>query len=258
MPTFLFHDLIYGPIKSRRLGNSLGVNLLPTQRKYCNFNCIYCECGANDADGGKIILARRAEIAEALSQKLKELHSQGIAVDSITFAGNGEPTIHPDFEGVMEDTVNERNKYYPEAQISVLSNATRISNPDVVKALMMIDNRILKLDSAIEATAKAIDRPVGSYSVAKIVDLMKGFNGKFTMQTMFLEGDVNGQHINNMTDEEVSAWLEVVKATKPKQVMIYTIDRATPEQNLRKATHDELDAIRDRVKAAGFEVSVSY
>ena len=258
MSTFLFHDLIYGPIHSRRLGNSLGVNLLPTQRKYCNFNCIYCECGANDADGGKIILARRAEIAEALSQKLKELHSQGIAVDSITFAGNGEPTIHPDFEGVMEDTVNERNKYYPEAQISVLSNATRISNPDVVKALMMIDNRILKLDSAIEATAKAIDRPVGSYSVAKIVDLMKGFNGKFTMQTMFLEGDVNGQHINNMTDEEVSAWLEVVKATKPKQVMIYTIDRATPEQNLRKATHDELDAIRDRVKAAGFEVSVSY
>ena len=158
----------------------------------------------------------------------------------------------------MEDTVNERNKYYPEAQISVLSNATRISNPDVVKALMMIDNRILKLDSAIEATAKAIDRPVGSYSVAKIVELMKKFDGNFTMQTMFLEGDVAGNHINNMTDEEVSAWLDVVKATKPKQVMIYTIDRATPEQNLRKATHDELDAIRDRVKAAGFEVSVSY
>ena len=258
MPTFLFHDLIYGPIKSRRLGNSLGVNLLPTQRKYCNFNCIYCECGANDADGGKIILARRAEIAEALSQKLKELHSQGIAVDSITFAGNGEPTIHPDFEGVMEDTVNERNKYYPEAQISVLSNATRISNPDVVKALMMIDNRILKLDSAIEATAKAIDRPVGSYSVAKTVELLKGFDGNYTLQTMFLEGDVNGGHINNMTDEEVSAWLEVVKITRPKKVMIYTIDRDTPEQNLRKATHEELDAIRDRVQAAGFDVSVSY
>ena len=258
MPTFLFHDLIYGPIHSRRLGNSLGVNLLPTKRKYCNFNCIYCECGANDADGGKIILARRAEIAEALSQKLKELHSQGIAVDSITFAGNGEPTIHPDFEGVMEDTVNERNKYYPEAKISVLSNATRIGNPDVVKALMMIDNRILKLDSAIEATAKAIDRPVGSYSVAKIVELMKGFNGNFTMQTMFLEGDVNGEHINNMTDEEVSAWLDVVKATRPKKVMIYTIDRATPEQNLRKATHEELDAISQKVQAAGFDVSVSY
>lgn len=258
MSTFLFHDLIYGPIHSRRLGNSLGVNLLPTQRKYCNFNCVYCECGANDADGGKIILARRAEIAEALSSRLKELHSQGAAVDSITFAGNGEPTIHPDFEGVMEDTVNERNKYYPEAQISVLSNATRISNPDVVKALMMIDNRILKLDSAIEATAKAIDRPVGSYSVAKIVELLKGFDGNFTLQTMFLEGDVNGRHINNMTDEEVSAWLDVVKSTRPKKVMIYTIDRATPEQNLRKATHEELDAIGQQVKAAGFEVSVSY
>ena len=258
MSTFLFHDLIYGPIHSRRLGNSLGVNLLPTDRKYCNFNCVYCECGANLSDGGKIFLPRRAEIAEALSSKLKELHSQGVAVDSITFAGNGEPTIHPDFEGVMEDTVNERNKFFPEAVISVLSNATRISNPDVVKALMLVDNRILKLDSAIEATAKAIDRPVGSYSVAKIVELLKGFDGNYTLQTMFLEGDVNGQHINNMTEQEVSAWLDVVKATRPKKVMIYTIDRATPEQNLRKATHEELDAIRDKVQAAGFEVSVSY
>lgn len=257
MTTFLFHDLVYGPIHSRRLGNSLGVNLLPTDKKYCNFNCIYCECGAN-IPGGKINLPRRAEIAAALSEKLQQLHSQGIAVDSITFAGNGEPTIHPDFEGVMEDTVAERNKYFPEAQISVLSNATRIASKDVVRALMMIDNRILKLDSAIEATAKAIDRPVGSYSAAKIVELLKTFDGNFTLQTMFLEGDVAGVHINNMTDEEVSAWLEVVKITKPRKVMIYTIDRATPEQNLRKATHEELDAIRDRVVAAGFDVSVSY
>ena len=208
--------------------------------------------------GGKINLPRRAEIAAALSEKLKQLHSQGIAVDSITFAGNGEPTIHPDFEGVMQDTVNERNKYFPEAVISVLSNATRISKPEVVEALMLIDNRILKLDSAIESTAKAIDRPVGEYSVGRIVDLLKGFNGDFTLQTMFLEGDVNGVHINNMTEQEVSAWLDVVKTTRPKKVMIYTIDRDTPEQNLRKATHEELDSIRDRVKAAGFEVSVSY
>ena len=257
MSTFLFHDLIYGPIKSRRLGNSLGINLLPTDKKYCNFNCVYCECGAN-VPGGKINLPRRAEIAAALSERLKQLHSQGIAVDSITFAGNGEPTIHPDFEGVMQDTVNERNKYFPEAVISVLSNATRISRPEVVEALMLIDNRILKLDSAIESTAKAIDRPVGEYSVARIVDLLKGFNGDFTLQTMFLEGDVNGVHINNMTEQEVSAWLDVVKTTRPKKVMIYTIDRDTPEQNLRKATHEELDSIRDRVKAAGFEVSVSY
>ena len=158
----------------------------------------------------------------------------------------------------MQDTVNERNKYFPEAVISVLSNATRISKPEVVEALMLIDNRILKLDSAIESTAKAIDRPVGEYSVARIVDLLKGFNGDFTLQTMFLEGDVNGVHINNMTEQEVSAWLDVVKTTRPKKVMIYTIDRDTPEQNLRKATHEELDSIRDRVKAACFEVSVSY
>ena len=257
MSTFLFHDLVYGPIHSRRLGNSLGVNLLPTDKKYCNFNCVYCECGAN-IPGGKINLPRRQDIADALSSKLKELHSQGIVVNSITFAGNGEPTIHPDFIGVIEDTVSERDRYFPEAKISVLSNATRIGNAQTVKALMLVDNRILKLDSAIDTTAKAIDRPTGSYSVARVVELLKGFDGDFTLQTMFLEGNVNSFHINNMTDEEVAAWLEVVKLTRPKQVMIYTIDRDTPEHDLRKATHEELDKIRDKVKSLGFDITVSY
>jgi wyosine [tRNA(Phe)-imidazoG37] synthetase (radical SAM superfamily) len=257
MSTFLFNDLIYGPIHSRRLGNSLGINLLPTNKKYCNFNCIYCECGAN-IPGGKINLPRRTDVAAALSSKLQQFHTQGVEINSITFAGNGEPTIHPDFVGIVEDSVNERNKYFPEAKISVLSNATRIANADIVKALMLVDNRILKLDSAIDATAKAIDRPTGSYSVSHIVDLLKSFDGNFTLQTMFLEGNVNGQHINNMTDEEVSAWLNIVAATHPRQVMIYTIDRDTPEKDLRKATHDELDSIRNKVETMGIDITVSY
>lgn len=258
MATFLFHELIYGPIHSRRLGNSLGVNLLPTEKKYCNFNCVYCECG-NNIPGGRIELPRRNDIADALEQKLKDCSAQGIGIDSITFAGNGEPTIHPDFRGVMEDTVRIRNQYFPKAQISVLSNATRIGNAGVVEGLMMVDNRILKIDSAIQETAIAIDRPVGaSYSVGGVVDLLKRFNGDFTLQTMFLEGNVNGVHINNMTAPEVEAWLKVLLATKPKKVMIYTIDRDTPEQDLRKATHDELDSIAEMVRKMGFEISVSY
>jgi len=257
MATFLFHELIYGPIHSRRLGNSLGVNLLPTEKKYCNFNCVYCECG-NNIPGGKIDLPRRNDIAKALEQKLKECHANGIRIDSITFAGNGEPTIHPDFGGVMEDTASIRDQYFPEAQISVLSNATRIANEKVVEGLMRVDNRILKLDSAIQETAMAIDRPVGNYSVENIVELLKSFDGNYTLQTMFLEGNVNGKHINNMTEAEVEAWCAVLSATKPQKVMIYTIDRDTPEQDLRKATHEELDAIRDKVQAMGFDISVSY
>ncbi|MCQ2251548.1 MAG: radical SAM protein [Bacteroidales bacterium] len=257
MATFLFHELIYGPIHSRRLGNSLGVNLLPTEKKYCNFNCVYCECG-NNIPGGKIDLPKRQDIAKALELKLQECKNGGISIDSITFAGNGEPTIHPDFRGVMQDTVSIRNQYFPKAQISVLSNATRIANAAVVEGLMLVDNRILKLDSAIQVTALAIDRPVGKYQVADTVALLKKLDGDFTLQTMFLEGNVNGVHINNMTGPEVEAWLGVVSETSPRKVMIYTIDRDTPEQDLRKATHEELDVIAEKVRQMGVEISVSY
>ncbi len=257
MATFLFHELIYGPIHSRRLGNSLGVNLLPTNKKYCNFNCVYCECG-NNIPGGKIDLPSLDDVAGALEAKLMECKNQGTQIDSITFAGNGEPTIHPRFRDVMEIAISCRNKYFPNAQISVLSNATRIGNAGVVEGLMMVDNRILKLDSAIQETAMAIDRPAGSYSVDNVVELMKKFDGDFTLQTMFLEGDVNGRHINNMTPNEVEAWIKTVLATHPKKIMIYTIDRDTPEQDLRKATREELDQIAARAREMGIEISVSY
>lgn len=256
MATFLFHELIYGPIHSRRLGNSLGVNLLPTEKKYCNFNCVYCECGAN-IPGHVGQLARRQELAQALESKLKELHANGDKLDSITFAGNGEPTIHPDFHGVIEDTVRIRNQYFPKAQISVLTNATRVCDDKIVETLRLVDNRILKIDAGSNDMALLIDRPVGKYSLEKQVELFKKFNGDFTLQTMFLAGVVDGKEINNMTDSEVDAWIEIVKQLNPKMVMIYTIARDTPEQNLRKATHDELMKIRDRVEALGIKISVS-
>lgn len=256
MATFLFHDLIYGPIHSRRLGNSLGINLLPTEKKYCNFNCIYCECGANLP--GKIgSLSKREDVKNALAEKLKTLHSEGIQVDSITFAGNGEPTIHPDFQGVIDDTIETRNKYFPNAKISVLSNATRICDEKTVNALKKVDNCILKLDSAINETAKAIDRPVGGYSVENTVSLLKQFGGKFVLQTMFLKGVVGGKTINNTTDTEVDAWLKIVEELRPETVMIYTIDRDTPEKNLEKATHEDLEKIRQKVEKLGIKITVS-
>lgn len=256
MATFLFHDLIYGPVHSRRLGNSLGINLLPTEKKYCNFNCVYCECGAN-LPGGAGVLPKRSDIKNALTQKLVGLYSEKQKVDSITFAGNGEPTIYPDFHGVIDDTIEVRNKYFPQAQISVLSNATRICNADTVETLKKVDNCILKLDSAIDETAKLIDRPVGKYSVENTVGLLRQFDGDFILQTMFLRGVVDGKTIDNMTDNEIDAWLKVVRDLRPKKVMIYTIARDTPEKNLSKADHNDLENVRRRVAELGIEISVS-
>ena len=192
-----------------------------------------------------------------MAEKLKTLHSEGIQVDSITFAGNGEPTIHPDFQGVIDDTIETRNKYFPNAKISVLSNATRICDEKTVNALKKVDNCILKLDSAINETAKAIDRPVGGYSVENTVSLLKQFGGKFVLQTMFLKGVVGGKTIDNTTDTEVDAWLKIVEELRPETVMIYTIDRDTPEKNLEKATHEDLEKIRQRVEKLGIKITVS-
>ena len=229
MATFLFHDLIYGPIHSR---------------------------GAN-IPGKTGSLSKREDVKNALAEKLKTLHSEGIQVDSITFAGNGEPTIHPDFQGVIDDTVETRNLYFPNAKISVLSNATRICNEKTVNALKKVDNCILKLDSAINETAKAIDRPVGGYSVENTVNLLKQFGGKFVLQTMFLKGVVGGKTIDNTTDTEVDAWLKIVEELHPETVMIYTIDRDTPEKNLEKATHEDLEKIRQKVEKLGIKITVS-
>jgi len=256
MSTFLFHDCIYGPVHSRRLGNSLGINLLPTEKKYCNFNCIYCECGAN-TPGKTGRLPEASFVADSLAECLRVSKNNGVKINSITFAGNGEPTLHPKFSEILKAVKEARDLYCPEAKISVLSNATRISDDAIVEALKNADNRILKLDSAVDGTVKAIDRPAGNYSVEKTVELLKRFGGKFILQTMFLSGEVDGKQICNLTDTEINAWLEVVKELRPEQVMIYTIARDTPEKNLQKASHEDLEKIRRKVEALGVKISVS-
>lgn len=257
MSTFLFNEIIFGPIHSRRLGNSLGINLLPQKKKYCNFNCIYCECG-NNIPGEEILLPQREDIAVNLEKKLAELKSNGGLVDSITFAGNGEPTIHPHFAEIINDTIKIRDKYFPSAKVSVLSNATMINKPEVFDALNKVDMNILKIDSALNNSALNINRPTGKYSVENIVNLLKQFNGKFILQTMFLSGNVNGIEINNMDDNELSAWLNVVQMLKPQLVMIYTIARDTPESGLIKATPQQLDNIKLKIEKLGVKVQVSY
>jgi wyosine [tRNA(Phe)-imidazoG37] synthetase (radical SAM superfamily) len=253
----LFDQIIFGPIHSRRLGLSLGVNLLPIDAKICSFDCIYCECGFNTTMQDSPIPSRE-QVYLTLEAKLKEMMAEGQIPDVITFAGNGEPTLHKDFEGIIDDTIALRNKFCPTAKVSVLSNSTRIHKPHVFIALNKVDNNILKFDSAIERTMQLMDRPTGKHiNVAWFIEHLKKFEGRLIIQTMFLRGEINGERLDNTTDEEVEAWLNALEEIRPQQVMIYSLDREAPTQNLEKVTVEELNLIADKIRERGFEVSVA-
>ena len=254
MSTIIYPSPIFGPVQSRRLGISLGINLLPADGKVCSFDCIYCECGFNEDHRPQQPLPTREEVATALERKLQQMQEDGQMPDVLTFAGNGEPTCHPHFAEIIDDTIRLRDQYCPQAKVSVLSNSTMIHRQAVHDALMRVDNNILKLDTVDIDFIRQVDHPNGTYDVNAIMERMKAFDGHIIIQTMFLKGP----GIDNTTDHYVAPWLEAVKAIKPQQVMIYTIDRETPDQSLRKATHEELDAIRDRVIAVGISCTASY
>lgn len=259
MPTFLFNKIIFGPVKSRRLGVSLGINLLPGSSKVCNFNCIYCECGWTlDSREEKSTLPERAEVYEALELTLSEMKERNQHPDVITFAGNGEPTLHPDFPGIIDDCIVLRNKYFPEARIAVLSNSTTITKPHIKEALLKIDQNILKLDSGFDLTLKIHNQPRVNVRVAELIDNLKKFNGQLIIQTLFLRGTFNGKKIDNTTPEEIEAWLTALEMIKPSEVMIYTISRDTPEGGeLGKVPLPELKRIASMVNKLGIKTSVS-
>ena len=258
MSTIIYPSPIFGPVHSRRLGLSLGINLLPADGKVCSFDCIYCECGFNEDHRPTLPLPTREAVAKALEERLILMRAEGRMPDVLTFAGNGEPTCHPHFAEIISDTIRLRNQYCSEAKVSVLSNATMIHRQTVHDALMQVDNNILKLDTIDSLYINKVDHPNGTYDVDAIIDRMKAFNGHLIIQTMFMRGDCNGESVDNTGEEYVAPWLEAVKDIKPQQVMIYTIDRETPTQGLLKATHEQLDAIRDRVIDAGIPCTASY
>ena len=241
--TVIYPSPIFGPVHSRRLGVSLGINLLPADGKVCTFDCIYCECGFNADHRPKQPLPTREKVRSALEARLRDMQQNGPTPDVLTFAGNGEPTAHPRFPEIIEDTLALRDKYFPNAKVSVLSNSTFIHRPAVFEALNKVDNN---------------DRPTGHYSIREIIEGMKAFKGNCIIQTMFLKGSYKGQDMDNTSDKFVLPWLEAVKEIAPRQVMIYTIDRETPDHDLQKATHEELDRIAERIRETGIPVSVSY
>ncbi|MEI6123471.1 MAG: radical SAM protein [Bacteroidota bacterium] len=252
----LFDSIIFGPLSSRRLGSSLGINLLPTTIKFCTFNCIYCECGWTEASRVEQAQFYRAdEIRDLLEKRLIYLKEEKVEIDSLTFAGNGEPTVHPEFADIIADTIRLRNIYYPKAKISVLSNSTMLAHDEVLEALKKINN-IMKLDAGTEKIFQLINMPRIHITLSAVVENLKKFHGKLIIQSMFLRGEMHGKIIDNTCDEEVNAWLAHIAAIKPKQVMLYSLDRRPPLAKLEKISKEELQIIADKVTQLNIKADV--
>lgn len=256
MATFLFSELIFGPVKSRRLGVSLGINLLPTDCKVCNYNCIYCECGWT-MDMSSRSLPKADEILTALNERLLDMQSKNETLDVITFAGNGEPTMHPQFAEIVDGVIALRDNFCPNARVAVLSNATLAYKPQVESALKKIDDNILKLDSAIPATLQLLNKPTGIVTPKRIIESLMLYKQQFILQTMFLKGEFEGHSVDNTVKEELEAWLNVIEQTQPRKIMIYTLARDTPAKGLVKLSLDELENIANKARALGYDVQVS-
>ena len=247
-----FDDIVFGPIFSRRLGSSLGVNILPTVGKLCNFDCIYCECGWNKDGKSDGKFPRLAEVEAALEEKMAKAAAEGTPVDSITFSGNGEPTMNPDFPQIVEATVRLRDQYFPDAKVSVLSNAVLVAKKDIAEALKKVDNPILKIDASSDELIGKINKPVGRYRLSEIIEALKGFEGNFILQTMFLRS----QDFSTTHKEALYAWMDIVRELRPREIMVYTIDRETPDKSLGKYTVDEMTAFVQPLLDEGFKIQI--
>jgi wyosine [tRNA(Phe)-imidazoG37] synthetase (radical SAM superfamily) len=257
MATFLFDSIVFGPVTSRRLGNSLGINLLPADKKICNFNCIYCECGLTQTGVTVSGMPTRKEVRSELEKWLKYNNQLRTPLDTLTFAGNGEPTLHPAFAAIVDDTVELRNQYNTHVRIAVLSNATRILNNSVFKALLKTDLNILKLDSGFEETIHRINAPATRFNLDKTIARLKDFQGKLIIQTLFFRGRLHQQPVDNMTPREIEKWLDIMEQVRPESIMIYTFARETPAEGLVKASYEELQAIASQAEARGFKIQIS-
>ena len=244
--------LVFGPIHSRRLGSSLGINLLPERGKLCNFDCIYCECGWNADGRDDKRLPTAEELRETLRAKLATCREAGTPIDSITFSGDGEPTLNPEFPEMIDVTLALRDEFFPAAKVSVLSNATRIGREDVFRALRRVDNPILKLDAATADLARRINRPVGAYDPEEVVANLRRFEGDFVLQTMFLRCP----DFDSTAPENVEGWLRIVRELHPREVMVYTVDRETPMKGIGKVTPDEMAAIVRPLVEEGFKIQI--
>lgn len=261
--TIIYPSPIFGPVKSRRLGTSLGINVMPGDGKWCSFDCLYCECGLNKDHRTHTPLPTPEEVRLQLEQTLTEMKSRGERLDVITFSGNGEPTLHPQFP-VIADLVQElRDKHFPQAKVTVLSNSTQLYRKDVRDALMKVDNALMKLDTVSREYIDLVDRPAGNYDIDSIIKYLADMNGHPVIQTMFMKGNIINEQgelvsVDNCTDMYIRPYIEALKKIRPRQVMIYTLDREWPVQGLEKADRDTMDRIGQQIRSAGFDIQISY
>lgn len=249
----LREKIVFGPIKSRRLGNSLGINLLPENGKICNFDCIYCECGWNRDGRGDKVIPNADKVRSVLEEKLLQIVKEGTAVDSITFSGDGEPTLNPDFAGIVSDTLLLRDTYCPGAKVSVLTNATRLGDSTVVEALKKVDNPILKLDAPTSELARVINKALPDYKVEDVVKGMKLFDGGFILQTMFLKGP----DFDSLSPDVLNGWMDIVRDVRPRLIMAYTIARPTPMQGLLPYGGKEIKEALAPLEKEGFRIQIN-
>lgn len=247
-----FDDIVFGPIVSRRLGSSLGVNILPSKGKLCNFDCVYCECGWNKDGVSDRRFPTFEEILSAFEDKMSYLASSGVKVDSITFSGNGEPTMHPDFPRIVDAVLGCRDRFFPHAKVSVLSNAFLVGKPSVAEALKRVDNPILKIDASSDELVRKINHPVGPYRLDQIVSALKGFDGNFILQTMFLKSP----EFDTASPEALQRWMDIVRELHPREIMVYTIDRETPDKSLEKYTIEEMTAFVQPLLEEGYNIQI--
>jgi wyosine [tRNA(Phe)-imidazoG37] synthetase (radical SAM superfamily) len=258
MGTFLFKHIIFGPVSSRRLGRSLGINVLPAGRKICNFNCVYCECGRTEETvPEKVHFPDASAISDALRNRLVQLKDTGSEPDAITFAGNGEPTLHPEFSILVDRTIQLRDEWAPQAKVAVLTNGTLIDREPVFRALNSVDQNIIKLDSGIPETIRTINQPRIHFDLQNFVESLKKFDRSFIIQTLFFRGIHHGKAIDNTTPEEINAWLAIINELRPDEVMVYSFHRATPEEGLRRIPEHELNAIAEKVNELGIKTRVT-
>ena len=249
----LREDTVFGPIFSRRLGSSLGINLLPREGKICSFDCIYCECGWNRDGLADKRIPSADEVRSALEAKLSGLAERHTKIDSITFSGDGEPTLNPEFPRIIDDTLGLRDRYYPGTRVSVLSNATRVHIPEVFRALRKVDNPIMKIDAPTDELVQKINRPAPGYSLQRVVEALRGFEGDFVLQTMFL----SCPYFDSSSPEVLDGWKRIVRKLRPREIMVYTIDRPTPEQGLEKFSGERMRELVADLIEEGFDISIS-
>ena len=244
-------ELVFGPIHSRRLGSSLGINLLPRTGKLCNFDCIYCECGWNRDGRTTEPLPAVSDLQETLEATLRDCLEKGTGIDSITFSGDGESTLHPCFGEMIDVTLSLRDRFFPEAKVSVLSNATRLGDEKVFQALRKVDNPILKLDAPTPALAALVNKPVGKYDPAFIVKALESFEGDFILQTMFLRSD----NFDSASQQVLGPWKDIVRHLRPRQVMVYSLDRETPQKGLVKYDRETLQNLVKDLTDEGINIT---